>query len=153
MIHGMTSEAGSPAKSDTASMRYDETEPPFLVMKLPSHPLSEEEFHANLQEMDHFAHRALGGPFGFVIDTRGAPDPEAPRRRAIADYWDGCARRHGDAFVGAAIVMSSSTGRAVFKAVLWLRSSSRLLIPVATTEEGLARLRAEIGSMQGGPAP
>jgi hypothetical protein len=122
-------------------------------MTLPNHPISEEEFRGNLQQMDDFAERARGGRFGFVIDTRGAPDPEAPRRRAIAEYWDACLRRYGDSFIGAAIVMSSSTGRAVFKAILWLRSSSRFLVPVATPEEGLARLRAELGRSRKSTAP
>jgi hypothetical protein len=131
-------------KSEKSSVTYDETEPPFLMMRLPTHELNEDQFRANLLEMNDFADRAAGGLFGFVIDTRGAPDPDASRRRAIAEYWDGCHRRHGDSFVGAAIVMSSSTGRAVFKAVLWLRNSSRLLVPVATPEEGLARLRSEM---------
>jgi len=135
-------------KSGISSISYDETEPPFLVMKLPSHQLSEDEFRAQLQEMDQFASRARGGLFGFIIDTRDAPNPEAPRRRAIAGYWDDCARRHGDAFIGTAIVLSSSAGRAVFKAVLWLRNSSRILVPVATAEEGLARLRSEMVRMR-----
>src|SRR5262245_64021233 len=106
MINWVLSESGSLVKSAASSVVYDESEPPFLLMRLPDHPLSEDQFRANLREMDEFAERARGGPFGFVIDTRGAPDPEAPRRRAIADYWDGCARRHGDSLVGAAIVMS-----------------------------------------------
>lgn len=149
----MTSEVGSAGKSATSSITYDKTHPPFLLMTLPGQDISEDEFRAHLREMDKFADGAGGGPFGFVIDTRGAPDPEAPRRRAIAEYWDGCLRRHGDSFVGAAIVMSSATGRAVFKAILWLRNSSRFLVPVATTEEGLARLRAELGRSRGGAAP
>ena len=152
MIDGMVSVSGSPAKYVTSSVSYDETAPPFLVMRLPIHQLGEDEFRTHLQDMDGFADRARGGPFGFVIDTRGAPDPEAPRRRAIAEYWDGCFRRHGNSFIGAAIVMSSSTGRAVFKAILWLRASSRLLAPVATPEDGLARLRAELRKMLRGAA-
>jgi len=133
------------SKSGISSILYDESAPPFLVMTLPGHALSEDEFRAHLKEMDRFADRAQGGPFGFVIDTRGAPDPDAPRRRAIAEYWDGCLRRHSDSFLGAAIAMSSMTGRAVFKAILWLRNSPLLLIPVATSEIGLAHLRRELG--------
>jgi hypothetical protein len=148
----MASEVGPVVKSVT-SIIYDEAEQPFLVMTLPDHPISEEEFRGHLQEMDNFAERARGGRFGFVIDTRGAPDPEAPRRRAIAEYWDACLQRYGDSFIGAAIVMSSSTGRAVFKAILWLRNSSRFLVPVATPEEGLARLRAELGKSRKSTAP
>jgi hypothetical protein len=130
-----------------SSILYDESDPLILVMTLPGHPLSEEQFRANLREMDEFASRAHGGPFGFVIDTRGAPDPDAARRRAIAEYWDDCLRRHGASFVGAAIAMSSLTGRAVFKAILWLRNTPLFLIPVPTPEEGLALLRPEIAKV------
>ena len=124
----------------TARTRYDEGNWPFVVITLPPHELTQQEFDDNLRRMDEYA--ARGGKFGFVLDTRGAPDPDAPRRRAIAEYWDACLRNHGDLFLGAAIVMSSSTGRAVFKAILWLRQNPQRLIPVATTEEGLERLRA-----------
>lgn len=148
----MASEVG-PVVNSVTSITYDETLPPFLIMRLPNHHLGEDAFREHLQQMDNFAERAAGGRFGFVIDTRGAPDPEAARRRAIAEYWDACLRRYGDSFIGAAIVMSSSTGRAVFKAILWLRNSSRFLVPVATPEEGLARLRAEMGKSRRGAAP
>ena len=124
----------------TARTRYDEGNWPFVVISLPSHELTQQEFEDNLRRMDEYA--ARGGKFGFVLDTRGAPDPDAARRRAIAEYWDNCLRRNGDLFLGAAIVMSSSTGRAVFKAILWLRQNPQRLIPCATTEEGLERLRA-----------
>lgn len=134
--------SGTFATSDSA-VRYDDSEPPFLVVTLPPHDLDEAGFRANLRQMDLFAER--GGRFGFVLDTRGSPNPDADRRRAIADYWDDCLRRHGNAFIGAAIVMSSSTGRAVFKAILWLRSSSLLLLPVASPQEGLNELRAAAG--------
>ena len=128
------------ASRTTAQTRYDETHWPFVVITLPVRELTEHEFQDNLRRMDEYA--ARGGPFGFVLDTRGAPDPDAGRRRLIAEFWDACLRRHGDSFLGAAIVMSSSTGRAVFKAILWLRQNPERLIPVATTEEGLERLRA-----------
>jgi hypothetical protein len=123
-----------------SSVAYDESEWPIVVVTLPAHELSDAEFDENLREMGRYGER--GGRFGFVIDTRGAPDPNATRRRAIAEFWDACMRRHGDFFIGAAIVMSSSTGRAVFKAILWLRSSSLLLVPVATPAEGLEKLRS-----------
>jgi hypothetical protein len=122
-----------------ATIRYDDSEWPLVVVTLPGHPLSDADFKGNLRDMGKYGER--GGSFGFVIDTRGAPDPNAERRRAIAEFWDECMRRHGASFIGAAIVMSSSTGRAVFKAILWLRSSSLLLLPVATPAEGLTKLR------------
>ncbi|HEX2873024.1 MAG TPA: hypothetical protein VHP33_17300 [Polyangiaceae bacterium] len=128
------------APRSTVRTRYDESNWPFVIITLPPRELTEDEFRDNLRRMDEYG--ARGGKFGFVLDTRGAPDPEAPRRRAIAEYWDACLGRHGDTFVGAAIVMSSSTGRAVFKAILWLRQNPQRLIPVASTEEGLQRLRA-----------
>jgi hypothetical protein len=146
MIPTVTSEGPGFAKS-LASVRLDDGEPPFLIMTLPARSLSEDEFRAYLEELNQFANRAQGAPFGFVIDTRGAPDPDAARRRAIAEYWDDCLRHHGHSFVGAAIVMSSSTGRAVFKAILWLRNNPLFLVPVATPQEGLQRLRAEIGKL------
>lgn len=124
----------------TARTRYDEGNWPFVVISLPPQEQTEQEFQDNLRRMDEYG--ARGGKFGFVLDTRGAPDPDAARRRAIAEYWDTCLHRHGDNFLGAAIVMSSSTGRAVFKAILWLRQNPQRLIPCATTEEGLERLRA-----------
>jgi hypothetical protein len=124
-----------------ASTRYDEGHWPFMVVTLPAGELTDQEFHEVLRRMDGYS-STRSGKFGFVLDTRGARDPDAPRRRLIAEYWDACHRRHGDLFVGAAIVMSSSTGRAVFKAILWLRQNPQRLIPVATTEEGLERLRA-----------
>ena len=123
-----------------ATIRYDEGEWPIVVITLPSHALSDAEFSDNLEQMRRYGDR--GGRFGFVIDTRGAPDPNAERRRSIAEFWDACMQRHGEFFIGAAIVMSSSTGRAVFKAILWLRSRPLLLVPVATPEEGLEKLRA-----------
>jgi hypothetical protein len=123
----------------SAGIRYDDSEWPIVVVTLPGHELSEAEFRENLREMGKYGER--GGRFGFVVDTRGAPDPNADRRRAIAEFWDGCLRRYGEFFIGAAIVMSSSTGRAVFKAILWLRSSPLLLVPVATPAEGLEKLR------------
>lgn len=128
------------ASGTAARTRYDESHWPFVVISLPPRELTDQEFHDNLRRMDEYA--ARGDKFGFVLDTRSAPDPEAPRRRAIAEYWDACMRSHGDRFVGAAIVMSSSTGRAVFKAILWLRQNPQRLLPVASIEEGLERLRA-----------
>lgn len=125
-----------------SSVRSDRSQRPFLIVTLPAREVSNDEFRAHLAEMDEFANQANGSAFGFVIDTRGAPDPDAARRRAIAEYWDNCQRRYGDTFIGAAIVMSSSTGRAVFKAILWLRNSPLILLPVATPEEGVERLRA-----------
>ncbi|HEY4011910.1 MAG TPA: hypothetical protein VGM06_01120 [Polyangiaceae bacterium] len=124
----------------SANIRYDDSEWPIVVVTLPAHELSEREFNENLREMGKYGER--GGRFGFVVDTRGAPDPNAEHRRAIADFWDNCLRRHGEFFIGAAIVLSSSTGRAVFKAILWLRSSPLLLVPVATPAEGLEKLRS-----------
>lgn len=128
------------ASGTAARTRYDESQWPFVIVSLPPRELTEQEFQDNLRRMDEYA--ARGGHFGFVLDTRNAPDPDAPRRRAIAEYWDACLQRHGDLFLGAAIAMSSSTGRAVFKAILWLRQNPQRLIPVATVEEGLERLRA-----------
>jgi len=125
-----------------SSVRYDRGQRPFLIVTLPTGEVSDEEFRAHLAEMDEFANQAEGSAFGFVIDTRAAPDPNAARRRAIAEYWDNCQRRHGSSFLGAAIAMSSSTGRAVFKAILWLRARPLVLLPVATPEEGLKQLRA-----------
>lgn len=126
--------------SDPEPVHYDERHAPFLLITLPRHELSEAEFRRNLRRMDE--HAARGGAFGFVLDTRGSPDPKADRRRAIAEYWDECQHTHGTAFVGAAIVMSSPTARAVFKAILWLRQSRQPLVAAATPEEGLAFLRA-----------
>ena len=149
----MSTRAEAIPKSFVSSVRYDESDPPFLVVTLPGHPLSEDEFRWHLQEMDRFARQAEDGPFGFVIDTRGAPDPDAARRRAIAEYWDDCLRRYPGSFVGAAIAMSSMTGRAVFKAILWLRNSPLRLIPVPTPEEGKAQLRPEIAKVTQRSAP
>jgi hypothetical protein len=129
-----------------SGVRHDETQWPFVVITLPPTELSEAEFRANLARMDTYGER--GERFGFVLDTRGSPNPNAARRRAIAEYWDNCMRRHGDSFVGAAIVMSSSTERAVFKAILWLRSSPLLLVPVATPQEGLEALRDAAGRLR-----
>jgi hypothetical protein len=121
-------------------IKYDESNWPYVIATLPPRECSEAEFRETLRRLDEYA--ARGGEFGFVLDTRGAPDPNAARRRAIAEYWDGCQRRYPDLFIGAAIVMSSSTGRAVFKAILWLRQVAQPLVPVATPEEGLERLRS-----------
>ena len=126
--------------SDSRPVHYDERHPPFLLITLPPVEISDLDFRRNLRRMDE--HAARGGQFGFVLDTRGAPDPKADRRREIAEYWDDCQRRHGDDFVGAAIVLASPTARAVFKAILWLRQTRQPLIAAATPEEGLAFLRA-----------
>ncbi len=123
-----------------APVRYDEREWPFVLVTFPPRELNDDEFQENLRELDKYGER--GERFGFILDTRGAPNPNAARRRTIAEYWDACLRRHGETFIGTAIVMTSPAGRAVFKAILWLRSSSLLLIPVATPEEGLQQLRA-----------
>jgi hypothetical protein len=133
------SQALGRANGAVDAIAYDDSEWPLVVVTLPGHELSAAEFQDNLQQMGKYGER--GGRFGFVVDTRGSPDPNAERRRAIAEFWDGCMRRHGEFFIGAAIVMSSSTGRAVFKAILWLRSSPLLLVPVATPAEGLEKLR------------
>ena len=130
---------GVPITGSLAGIRYDESEWPFVLITLPPRETSQEEFRESLQRMDEYG--ARGGDFGFVIDTRGAPDPDASRRREIAEYWDDCQRRFDGSFIGAAIVISSSTGRAIYKAILWLRQGRKPLVPVATPEEGLAQLR------------
>jgi hypothetical protein len=128
-----------PITGSPAAIEYDESHWPFVLIRLPPREMSQEEFRESLRRMDEYG--ARGGDFGFVIDTRGAPDPNANRRREIAEYWDDCQRRFGGSFIGAAIVMSSSTGRAIYKAVLWLRQGRKPLVPVATPEEGLKQLR------------
>jgi hypothetical protein len=125
--------------ASVSSFRYDESEWPFVQITLPQRATTSDEFRESLRRMDEYARR--GGAFGFVIDTRGAPDPDAERRREIAEYWDQCHSRHPDNFIGAAIVMSSASGRAVFKAILWLRQQRSPLLPVATPEEGLSELK------------
>lgn len=118
---------------------YDERSWPFVAISMPPRPATDAEFEQNLRAMAAYGER--GGPFGFVLDTRGAPDPDAKRRREIAEFWDQLQRRYGSAFIGAAIVMSSSTGRAIFKAILWLRQGAAPLIAVATPEAGFEELR------------
>jgi hypothetical protein len=119
---------------------YDEAHWPLVVVTYPPGPVSDLGFKENLRRLDEYAER--GGPIGFVLDTRDTPEPDAARRRAIADYWDSCALRFRDRFIGAAIVMSSSTGRAIFKAISWLRNRPVVLVAVATPAEGIAKLRA-----------
>jgi len=121
---------------------YEESQWPLVLVTYPPGPISELAFNENLRRLDEYAER--GGPFGFVLDTRDAPDPDAARRRAIAEYWDSCALRFPNRFVGAAIVMSSSAGRAVFKAISWLRNRPVVLVAVATPAEGVTKLRAAL---------
>jgi len=127
------------SKKSGSAIHYDESAWPFVLITLPERGTSEDEFLENLRRMDEYATR--GDAFGFVIDARSAPDPDANRRRAIAEYLDECQRRHGNTFLGTAIVTTSSTGRAVYKAILWLRQGRKPLIAVATPEDGLAQLR------------
>jgi hypothetical protein len=110
-----------------------------VVITLPERETTDDEFAENLRRMDEYA--ARGDDFGFVIDTRAAPDPDANRRRAIAEYLDNCQRNYGSAFIGTAFVITSPTGRAIFKAILWLRQGRKPLVPVSTPKEGLAQLR------------
>ena len=135
MISGTVS-AGEPLAG------YDDSHWPLVVVTYPSGPVSELGFKENLRRLDEYAER--GGPFGFVLDTRETPEPDAARRRAIAEYWDSCALRFPDRFIGAAIVMSSSTGRAIFKAISWLRNRPVVLVAVATPAEGISKLRAAL---------
>jgi len=121
---------------------YDESHWPLVVVTYPPAPVTELSFRENLRRLDEYAER--GGPIGFVLDTRDAPEPDAARRRAIAEYWDSCALRFRDRFIGAAIVMSSSTGRAIFKAIMWLRNRPVVLVAVATPAEGIAKLRVAL---------
>jgi hypothetical protein len=118
---------------------YDERSWPLVAVTMPARLASDAEFADNLRRMAAYGER--GGPFGFVLDTRGSPDPDAKRRRDIAEFWDQLQRRYGSAFIGAAIVMSSPTGRAIFKAILWLRQGATPLVAVATPEAGFEELR------------
>jgi hypothetical protein len=127
------------SKKSGSAIHYDESAWPFVLITLPERGTTEDEFLENLRRLDEYA--ARGDAFGFVIDARAAPDPDANRRRAIAEYLDDCQLRHGDAFIGTAFVISSSTGRAVHKAILWLRQGRKPLLAVATPEDGLAQLR------------
>lgn len=118
---------------------YDERSFPFIAINMPARPLSDAEFAEHQRSMA--AYGARGGDFGFVVDTRGSPAPDAKRRREIAELWDELQRRHGRAFIGAAIVISSSARRAIFKAILWLRQGATPLLAVATPEAGFEELR------------
>jgi hypothetical protein len=121
-------------------VRYDERHWPFVVITLPARPMTDEQFHQHLRDVEAYPER--GGPYGFVVDSRVAPSPNAVQRRVIADTMDKISRRDGARFIGIAVVLNSSAQRAVFKALLWLRQSDRPMTAVATVDEGLQWLRA-----------
>jgi hypothetical protein len=124
---------------------FDEERWPIVEMRLPPRPVTDEEFEESIRSLRAISSR--GGQFGFVVDARHAPEPDAKRRRAIGELMDALQKAHGANFIGVAVTVSSGPARAVFKALLWLRQGTTPMFAVASPEEGfkelqkLARLR------------
>jgi hypothetical protein len=118
---------------------FDDTRWPIVEMRLPSRPLTDAEFEETIRSLYELSSR--GGRFGFVVDARHAPEPDAKRRRAIGELMDALQKAHGADFIGVALAISSGPARAVFKALLWLRQGTTPMLAVASPEEGFKKLQ------------
>lgn len=116
-------------------MVYDESRWPFVVVTMPKRELSDDEFLEHLAEMAVYGMR--GPRFGLVIDARLPAEPNASRRRLIAEQMDRAIERDGERCVGVVIVLDSPVKRAVFNTLQWLRRANHPLAAVSTPEEGL----------------
>ncbi|HYO93865.1 MAG TPA: hypothetical protein VER33_05105 [Polyangiaceae bacterium] len=123
------------------AQRFDESEWPFVVVKLSPRQLTDQEF---LEELDCIsALYRRGQRFGLVVDTRAAPQPSTQRRRQIAARMDQDITRYPGLHIGTAIVASSALTRGAFKALMWLRQTQEPpLQTFADVESGLQWLRA-----------
>jgi hypothetical protein len=139
---------GAALGSKATDVSYDDSDWPFVRVTLPPRAVSDAEFEEQLRRLSEYA--ARGGGFGFVVDTRDVPDPGAKRRRDIAEFVDELQRRHGAAFIGAAVVISSAKARAIFKAISWLRQGATPLIAVSSPDEGMQELRKLARKARGG---
>jgi hypothetical protein len=130
--------------------RHDVSQWPVVIITMAAEPATDVELQSSLDRAStYFARRER---FGMVVDDRLSGMQSAQRRRTIAEWMDRELAQRGQFFAGMAVVLTSTTQRAVFKTISWLRQSPHPMAAFATVEEGVAWLNKKL-TMRSEPAP
>jgi len=118
---------------------YDEHDWPIVIVKLPTIPLSDEEFQAHLLRLT--AYYSRGRSFGMVIDMTESPPMPASQRRLLGDYIDSNTEKFPQIECPTAVVVTSDIQRAVIQVLGWLTRTSHSSHPCMNVEAGIAWVR------------
>jgi hypothetical protein len=98
--------------------RYDESEWPIFLVKMPPVALSDEAFQAHLDACSYRYRRRE--PFCMLIDIGDHPPLGPIRRKALADRMTVDAERFPGVMLGCALVVRSAGSRGAVTAINWV---------------------------------
>jgi hypothetical protein len=122
--------------------RYDETEWPIFVVRMPPVPLSDKDFELHLDACSTRYRRRE--PFAMLFEMGDHPPIGPVRRRAVATRMTKDARRYPGIMLGCALVVRSDVSRGSVTAINWVAKPAYEFVPFAEMREAKAWLRQVI---------
>lgn len=98
--------------------RYDESEWPILIVRMPPVALSDADFEAHLDACTDRYRR--GEPFGILFDMGNHPPLGAVRRKAVGERMAADAKRYPGIMRGCALVVRSGVSQGGVTAINWV---------------------------------
>jgi hypothetical protein len=119
--------------------RYDESEWPIFLVKMPPVALSEQDFEAHLDACSARYRRRQ--PFCMLFDMGDHPPLGAVRRKAVADRMIDDETRFPGVMLGCALVVRSGLSRGAVTAINWVAKPSYEFVAFGDMGEARAWLR------------
>jgi hypothetical protein len=126
---------------------FDDSQWPIVVVRYPKE-IEQADFTAHLERVSTYVRRAE--PWGMFNDSRGAGQPNARQRQAIATFYDQHEALVREHWRGTAIIFDSPLIVGVLTALTWLRPPPHPFKPFSNADEGRRWLeeRFEPGRLQ-----